>query len=343
MERPTRSPIPREGRQAQDRRKIEDSFYRILGEEGVPEDAVHIMPLSSPKATPSPQSRQAAPADLKVGHGPGLRPKKKVEGAKKLIAIASGKGGVGKSTVAVNLAYALMKKGLKVGLMDADIYGPSIPMMLGKRTERPKASEGEKKIAPSEAHGLKFLSFGQFIEEKDPVIWRGPMLGGVLNQFLFDARWDDLDVLLIDLPPGTGDVHLSLVQSAQVDGAIVVTTPGETALLNSFKGLAMFRQMGVEIIGLVENMSFFICDKCGEEQDIFGRGGGEKKAQEAAVKFLGAIPLTTALREAGDTGRPYMAQSDLEGTPVGKAYLNIAEELDKIVLRSGGFFKNLFR
>ena len=215
------------------------------------------------KGTPAPSSTKeaSAPAQLKVGHGT-IDKKKPVPGVGKIIAIGSGKGGVGKSTFTSNLALTLAQQGHKVGVIDADIYGPSLPMIFGKRNEKPR-SNSEKKIIPIEAYGIKFMSFGFFINEEDPVIWRGPMLGGVLNQFLFDVDWNGLDYLLIDLPPGTGDIQLSMIQNAQVDGAIIISTPQDIALLDAKKGAEMFKKLNLPIIGMVENMSSFVCGDCG--------------------------------------------------------------------------------
>lgn len=266
------------------------------------------------------------PAELKVGHGT-VGTKKPVPNIKKLIAVASGKGGVGKSTFTVNLALTLKNQGFKVGIIDADIYGPSVPMLLGKRDSKPKVNDN-RKIIPVEAHGISFMSFGLFIDEKDPVIWRGPMLGGVLNQFLFDVDWSGCDYVILDLPPGTGDIQLSMVQATTVDGAIIISTPQDVALLDAKKGLGMFRKVNVPIIGMVENMSSFICDQCGKNHEIFGHGGVEKAVEELETSFLGAIPLELDLRLGSDSGVPYMSNHQFEGRPVWKAYNEIAKKID---------------
>jgi ATP-binding protein involved in chromosome partitioning len=289
----------------------------------------------------------AGPAQIKTGHGPAGAGKKRVQGAKKVIAVSSNKGGVGKSTVAVNLAFSLKNLGKKVGILDADIYGPSVPMLLNKRDAKPGATP-EKKILPIDAYGIQFISFGLFINEKDPVIWRGPMLGGVLNQFLFDVAWSDLDYLILDLPPGTGDMQLSMVQATDIDGVIVVSTPQDVAILDSRKGLNMFNQVKIPIIGMVENMSYFVPDDMpNKKYYIFGEGGVKKAAAELKVDLLAEIPLEMALREGSDSGHPYMNEKKFEGSPVWNAYMNLAKNIDQAINGSPdgeqkGFFKRLF-
>ncbi len=267
-----------------------------------------------------------APAQLKAGHGT-VGNKKPVPGVGKIIAIGSGKGGVGKSTFTANLALTLAKNGHKVGLIDADIYGPSQPMIFGKRDEKPR-SNSERKIIPVEAYGIKFMSFGFFINEQDPVIWRGPMLGGVLSQFLFDVDWTGTDFLLIDLPPGTGDIQLSMIQNAHVDGAIVISTPQDIALLDAKKGVEMFKKLNLPVIGMVENMTSFVCSSCGAEHHIFGHGGVEKAVEQLAVPMLGQIPLELELRTGSDSGHPYMTQDQLRDRPVWNAFLAIGEKVE---------------
>jgi ATP-binding protein involved in chromosome partitioning len=270
---------------------------------------------------------ETQPAVLKTGHGT-VGNKKSVPNVKKIIAIGSGKGGVGKSTFTANLALSLSRAGHKVGIIDADIYGPSLPMIFGKREEKPRAN-AEKKIIPVEAHGIKFMSFGFFINENDPVIWRGPMLGGVINQFLFDVDWADTDYLLIDLPPGTGDIQLSMVQNANVDGAIIISTPQDIALLDAKKGLEMFKKLNLPVIGMVENMSSFICTSCNKEHFIFGHGGVERAVEEIGTQLLGKIPLEIELRTGSDTGVPYMTQEQFSNRPVWKSFVSIAENVDR--------------
>jgi ATP-binding protein involved in chromosome partitioning len=224
---------------------------------------------------------------------------------KNTIAVASGKGGVGKSTVAVNLAAALSRDGAKVGLLDADIYGPSIPLMLGI-TDRPKAvnDNGEMKIIPLEKFGLKIMSIGFMIDDQTPVIWRGPMASGAVKQFMSDVNWGELDYLIFDLPPGTGDIQLTLVQTIPLTGAIIVTTPQEVSLIDARKGLLMFSRVNVPVFGIVENMSYFIAPDTGNKYDIFGFGGGSRLADQNKIEFLGGIPIDPRIRIGGDKGIP---------------------------------------
>jgi ATP-binding protein involved in chromosome partitioning len=275
--------------------------------------------------TNKPAVPQSQPAQLKTGHGT-VGNKKPVPGVGKIIAIGSGKGGVGKSTFTANLALTLAQKGFNVGIIDADIYGPSQPMIFGKRDEKPR-SNSERKIIPVESFGIKLISFGFFINENDPVIWRGPMLGGVLNQFLFDVDWSGTDYLLIDLPPGTGDIQLSMIQNAHVDGAIVISTPQDIALLDAKKGVEMFKKMNLPVIGMVENMSSFVCGKCGTEHHIFGEGGVQKAVEQLEVKMIGQIPLEIDLRTSSDSGYPYMAQERLKERLVWKAYVQTGDNI----------------
>ncbi len=261
---------------------------------------------------------------------PEMKTNKHIPGVKKIIAVASGKGGVGKSTVACNLAISLKRTGLKVGLLDADIYGPSVPILLGRRHEMAQGDENGR-IYPLDAHGLRFISFGLFIKESDPVIWRGPMLANVLRQFLFDVEWGELDVLVLDLPPGTGDVQLSLSQFVDLDGVVIVSTPQELALLDVTKGVQMFRQVKVPIVGVVENMSSFVCDSCDKEHFIFGPSRAEELAKRLETNLLGRIPLESSLRESGDEGHPYMENEEHQGRVAWNAYLEIANKLGSIV------------
>ncbi len=230
---------------------------------------------------------------------------KPLENIKNVIAIASGKGGVGKSTTAVNFALALSMEGAIVGVLDADIYGPSQPRMLGV-SGQPKSSDG-KSLEPMEAHGLQAMSIGFLIDEETPMIWRGPMVTQALEQLLNDTRWRGLDYLVVDLPPGTGDVQLTLAQKIPVSGAIIVTTPQDIALLDARKGLKMFEKVEVPVLGIVENMSIHICSECGHEEPIFGEGGGKRMAEESGVEVLGALPLDIHIREQADSGNPTVA------------------------------------
>ncbi len=233
--------------------------------------------------------------------GPGIA-KEPIAGVKNLVAIASGKGGVGKTTVAVNLAIALKKLGAAVGLLDADVYGPNVPVMLGTN-EQPRALD-ERTIIPVETYGLKMISMGLLSPGDKPLIWRGPMLHSVIQQFLRSVRWGELDYLIVDLPPGTGDVQLTLIQSAAISGAVVVTTPSIVALADVRKAVEMFRQVNVEILGVVENMSYFSCPHCQGRIDVFGHGEGERMAKTFGVAFLGEIEIDPQIRIGGDTGKP---------------------------------------
>lgn len=230
-----------------------------------------------------------------------------ISGVKNILAISSGKGGVGKSTVAVNVAVALAQSGATVGLLDADIYGPNAPTMLGLEQAQITVQQGEKGeiLQPAFNHGVKLVSMGFLIDRDQPVIWRGPMLNGVIRQFLYQVQWGDLDYLIVDMPPGTGDAQLTLTQAVPMAGAVIVTTPQNVALLDSRKGLRMFQQMQVPVLGIVENMSYFIPPDMPDKQyDIFGSGGGEKTASELGVPLLGCIPLEISLRQGGDRGVP---------------------------------------
>jgi ATP-binding protein involved in chromosome partitioning len=227
---------------------------------------------------------------------------KLVSGVKNIVAVASGKGGVGKSTTAVNLALALAAEGATVGILDADIYGPSQPQMLGIEG-RPESADG-KSLEPMEAHGIQAMSIGFLIDPEQPMVWRGPMVTQALTQLLGDTRWHDLDYLIVDMPPGTGDIQLTLAQQVPVTGAVIVTTPQDIALLDARKGLKMFDKVGIPILGIVENMSIHICSKCGNEEHIFGSGGGELMAKDYDIELLGALPLDIKIREQVDSGLP---------------------------------------
>ncbi|HYK04821.1 MAG TPA: Mrp/NBP35 family ATP-binding protein [Thermoanaerobaculia bacterium] len=231
---------------------------------------------------------------------------KTLENVRWRIAVASGKGGVGKSTVSTNLALSLRALGYTVGLLDADIYGPSQQMMLGIEG-RPQIDEHDEKIIPMERHGIKTMSLGLITDADTPVIWRGPMVMKAIDQFLTDVKWGKLDFLIIDLPPGTGDAQLTLTQKAGLTGAVVVTTPQDVALIDARKGLAMFRKVNVPVLGIVENMSYFLCRHCGEREEIFGHGGGQKTAALLGVPFLGEVPIDPKVVVGGDTGEPIVA------------------------------------
>jgi ATP-binding protein involved in chromosome partitioning len=245
---------------------------------------------------------------------------KLVPGIKNIIAVASGKGGVGKSTTAVNLALALAAEGASVGMLDADIYGPSQPMMLGI-AGRPESKDG-KHLEPMEGHGLQAISIGFLIDIDTPMVWRGPMVTQALEQLLKDTRWRDLDYLVVDLPPGTGDIQLTLAQKVPVTGAVIVTTPQDIALIDARKGLKMFEKVGIPILGVVENMSFHICPKCGHESHIFGSGGAERMSRDYGTELLGQLPLDEAIRSQADSGKPTVV-SDPDGK-VSEIYKRIA-------------------
>ncbi len=281
-------------------------------------------------ADAKPPAQAAAPAPAGPRRGPGAPgPQAKggaartgpVEGISRIVAVGSGKGGVGKSTVSFNIAVALAAMGWRVGLLDADIYGPSVPTLMGVPDHKPQTEPGG--FAAVERFGIRAMSIGYLIKPEQPVVWRGPMVTGALNQLLRDTRWGPLDCLIIDMPPGTGDIQLSLAQQTPLDGAVIVTTPQDLALVDVRKAAQMFRTVNIPLLGMVENMSTFVCPHCGEATDIFGHGGGEAEAAATGVPFLGGIALTIAIREAADAGRPVA----LEDTGAGAAYRHIAEGL----------------
>jgi ATP-binding protein involved in chromosome partitioning len=245
-----------------------------------------------------------------------------IAGVKNVIAIGAGKGGVGKTTVAVNLAIALAKCGGRVGLIDADIYGPNVPIMLGVKTQL--TTDGEK-IVPAEKFGLQLISMGFLTSDDAPIIWRGPMLHGALQQFFREVRWRDLDYMVVDLPPGTGDVALSLSQTIPVAGSVVVTTPQQVSLADSRRAVAMYKKLNIPPLGLIENMSHFVCPECQHEADIFGHGGGEKMAAELGIPFLGRIPIYQPIREGSDAGVPLMISEP--DSPASRAFMAAAEQM----------------
>jgi ATP-binding protein involved in chromosome partitioning len=257
-----------------------------------------------------------------VSKGAATAGKQTIDGVKNIIAVGSGKGGVGKSTVTVNLAVALAQTGAAVGVMDADIYGPNVPLMMGIEG-RPYAIDN--RIQPLSNYGVRVMSMGFLTGDDTPLIWRGPMLHGVIQQFLRQVDWGQLDYLLIDLPPGTGDVQLSLTQTVPLMGAIVVSTPQDVALQDARKAIMMFRQVHVDVLGIVENMSYFQCPKCSERTHIFSHGGGSTTAANFGVPFLGEVPLNVSIREGGDGGKPIVASNP--GSPVAKAFVEIAEKV----------------
>jgi ATP-binding protein involved in chromosome partitioning len=263
---------------------------------------------------------------------------KGLKGVKNIIAIASGKGGVGKSTTSVNLALALIAEGANVGILDADIYGPSQPRMLGK-SQKPETVDG-KSINPVESYGLQSMSIGYLIDEEEPMVWRGPMVTQALQQLLNDTNWDNLDYLVIDLPPGTGDIQLTLSQNVPVSGAVIVTTPQDISLLDARKALKMFEKVNIPVMGVIENMSTHICSECGHEEHIFGSGGGQSMSDQYSVDLLGALPLDIRIRENADNGEPTVA-IDPEGD-IAKAYRLIATKVAARLAMQGKDYASAF-
>jgi ATP-binding protein involved in chromosome partitioning len=281
--------------------------------------ATAVMTAERPAQRPAPPPAHAhahAPAQKTTGGGGRID----VPGVKHIIAVASGKGGVGKSTTAVNLALGLAANGVSTGLLDADIYGPSMPRMLDVR-EKPESIDG-KALKPIERYGLRTMSIGYIVNEDTPMIWRGPMVSSALEQMLRDVEWGELDVLVVDMPPGTGDAQLTLAQRVALSGAVIVSTPQDIALVDARKGLNMFRKVAVPVLGFVENMSFFLCPHCGERSEIFGHGGARHEAEKLGVPFLGEVPLHLDIRTTSDSGHPIVvAKPD---SPYAQIYRNIA-------------------
>jgi ATP-binding protein involved in chromosome partitioning len=294
------------------------------------EQAVRAMPgvLSATAVMTAERAAAPPPPPAAHGHGHGAAGAKTtggggridVPGVKHIIAVASGKGGVGKSTTAVNLALGLVANGISTGLLDADIYGPSMPRMLNVK-EKPESVDG-KALKPIERYGLKTMSIGYIVNEDTPMIWRGPMVSSALEQMLRDVQWGELDVLVVDMPPGTGDAQLTLAQRVALSGAVIVSTPQDIALIDARKGLNMFRKVAVPVLGFVENMSFYLCPHCGERAEIFGHGGAREEAEKLGVPFLGEVPLHLDIRTTSDSGHPIVvSQPD---SPYSQIYKNIA-------------------
>jgi ATP-binding protein involved in chromosome partitioning len=289
------------------------------------EDVVRALP-GVVSATAVMTAEKAPPAAAQQNQS-GPPPATGIPGVESIVAVASGKGGVGKSTVAVNVALGLAARGLRVGLLDADIYGPSQPRMLGLGGQ-PHSPDG-KNIDPMEGYGIKCMSMGFLVDEETPMIWRGPMVQGALEQMMRDVNWGTLDVMVVDMPPGTGDAQLTMAQRVPLAGAVIVSTPQDIALLDARKGLNMFRRVDVPVLGIVENMSYYICPKCGDEAHIFGHGGARDTAQRLGVDFLGEIPLDLMIRENSDQGRPVVVSEP--DSPQAKAFTDIAAKVaDKI-------------
>ena len=287
--------------------------------------ATAVMTAERPAAAPPPPQEQGHGHSHAHSHGPAAKTtggggRIEVPGVKHIIAVASGKGGVGKSTTAVNLALGLAANGLATGLLDADIYGPSMPRMLGV-SEKPESADG-KMLKPIERFGLRTMSIGYIVNEDTPMIWRGPMVSSALEQMLRDVLWGELDVLVVDMPPGTGDAQLTLAQRVALAGAVIVSTPQDIALVDARKGLNMFRKVAVPVLGIVENMSYFLCPKCGERSEIFGHGGAREEAEKLGVPFLGEVPLHLDIRTTSDGGRPIVI--DKPDSPHTQVYKNIA-------------------
>jgi ATP-binding protein involved in chromosome partitioning len=275
-------------------------------------------PAQATPSGPAPRHGAGAPAGKAAhGQGPMLLPE-----VGSIVAVASGKGGVGKSTTAVNLAVALATQGLRVGLLDADIYGPSLPLMLGTR-ERPRA-EGQR-IIPLQRWGLKAMSIGFLVDQETAMVWRGPMVMGALEQLMGQVEWGALDVMVVDMPPGTGDAQLTMSQRVPLAGAVIVSTPQDVALIDARRGVRMFEKVGVPVLGLIENMSFYCCPNCGHRADLFGHGGGRREAERLGVEFLGELPLKLAIRELADAGTPIVAARP--ETEEAQAYQRIATRL----------------
>ncbi len=315
-------------RPREDRVALEDNIYdKIEAVDGVREVKIKLMSPEAIKkeasgeteAAPAPKPAAPKPAPAAGGAVPSSSP---IEGVSKVIAIASGKGGVGKSTVAANVALALKKLGYRVGLLDVDIYGPSLPTLFGI-TGKPAVRE--RRIVPLEAMGLRVMSLGFLMEDDTPVIWRGPIVTGIIRQFLRDVDWSGLDYLIVDMPPGTGDAQLALAQTVPVDGAVIVTTPSDLALIDAARGLQMFKTLNIDVIGIVENMSKFVCPSCGTDSFIFGQGTVELEAKRLETKVLGSIPLDIEVRKSGDEGRPIVEAN--EKSPVSLAFMALAEAI----------------
>ncbi len=271
-------------------------------------------------AGPPPRRPQPAAGPRPQAHGSGGPARAGIPGVEAIIAVASGKGGVGKSTTAVNLALGLRDLGLKVGILDADIYGPSMPRLLAIR-EKPETIGGTR-LKPIMRHGMPVMSIGFLVEEETPMIWRGPMVMSALTQMLREVEWGALDIMVVDMPPGTGDAQLTMAQQVPLKGAVIVSTPQDLALVDARRGLAMFRRVNVPVLGIVENMSYFLCPHCGERSDIFGHGGARAEAERLNVPFLGEVPLDMEIREKSDTGQPVVAT--VPNGPHAKAFREIA-------------------
>jgi len=300
---------------------VKSAMVALTGERGA----------GAARAAPPPRPAQGAQGHA---HAPrGERPVQGPPGVAAIVAVASGKGGVGKSTTAINLALGLRDLGLKVGVLDADIYGPSVPKLLAIRG-RPETLGGNR-LRPMTGYGLTVMSIGFLVAEDTPMIWRGPMVMSALTQMLREVEWGTLDVMIVDMPPGTGDAQLTMAQQVPLAGAVIVSTPQDLALIDARRGVEMFKRVNVPVLGIIENMSYFVCPKCGERHDIFGHGGAHKEADKLGVPFLGEVPLHMAIRETSDSGRPVVA-TDPDG-PHAKIYREIAARVrDQLQAKSAG-------
>ncbi len=288
--------------------------------EGVKTVLVTLTAERPPQAAAPPVRPSGQPARMRTGPAQARTP---IVGVGRVIAVASGKGGVGKSTTAANLALALAAEGLRVGILDADIYGPSMPRLFGLK-EKPEVTQA-RLIRPLEAYGLKIMSMGFLVSEETAMVWRGPMVAGAVQQLLREVAWEPLDVLVVDMPPGTGDAQLTLAQSIALAGAVIVSTPQDLALIDARRGVEMFRKVNAPILGIIENMSMFICPSCGARHDVFGHGGARREAARIGVPFLGEIPLELALRETSDSGHPIVVSQP--SSPITTAYREIARRV----------------
>lgn len=334
----------------EDRHTVEDKVYdAIQALDGVEEATVDTVVEGGRVADPEgPGGVSPAQSNAKAG-GTTQQSGRTLPGVQNVIAVASGKGGVGKSTVSANLAIALKRRGARVGVLDIDIYGPSMPILLGVPDAKPGVTPDQKHFKPVEAYGMKVMSIGFLVDDDTPVIWRGPIVGSVVKQFLDDVDWGELDYLVIDLPPGTGDAQLTLTQTAPITGAVIVTTPSELALVDAVKGLQMFRKVDTPVLGLVENMSSYVCRSCGHEEFVFNENTTEKMAEKNGVKLLTQIPIDVDIQRGGDNGKP--VTEVMPDSPQAAAFLKLADSViescpftqEKSAEKKGGFLSGLFR
>lgn len=334
--------VDMDGFKRDERHALEDTLTETLEQlEGIDEASIEVvMAEAEIPAAPDPGVTMHSPAAPTAT----VKPKETaLSGVKNLIGVASGKGGVGKSTVSVNLAMALKARGARVGICDIDIYGPSVPIQMGVAQAKPGVSDDQKKFRPVDAYGVKVMSIGFLVDDDTPVIWRGPIVSSVVKQFLEDVEWGELDYLVIDMPPGTGDAQLTLTQAAPLTGAVIVTTPSELALVDAQKGLQMFRKVEVPVLGLVENMSHYVCEHCGEASHPFSQGRTQRLTEEFGVTELAKIPLDHTIQRGSDDGRPVVASHPK--SPQAAAFLGLADaviERCPMAEQKTGILKNLF-